>query len=92
MGIPISGPSYFYGNNMSVIHKTFRPESVFRKKSNSVCYYAFCEFVSMSKSLVVHIPRSENIADLMTKVIYGQRRKYLDRYIFFTILVTISHQ
>ena len=33
MGIPISGPSYIYGENMSVVHNTSRPESVLRKKS-----------------------------------------------------------
>ena len=33
MGIPISVPSYIYGDNMSVIHNTSRPESVLRKKS-----------------------------------------------------------
>eukprot|EP00978_Attheya_sp_CCMP212_P033355 scaffold134264_cov56-Attheya_sp.AAC.2 len=28
MGVPISGPTYIYGDNMSVIHNTQRPESV----------------------------------------------------------------
>ena len=36
MSIPIYGPSYIYGNNMSVVHNTFRPKLVMRKKSNSV--------------------------------------------------------
>eukprot|EP00978_Attheya_sp_CCMP212_P014462 scaffold36889_cov64-Attheya_sp.AAC.3 len=34
MGVPISGPTYIYGDNMSVIHNTQRPESVLKKKSN----------------------------------------------------------
>ena len=38
MGVPLSGPSYIYGDNMSVIHNTQRPESTLKKKSNSVCY------------------------------------------------------
>ena len=36
MVILIDGPSYVYGDNMSVIHNTQRPESTL-KKSNSIC-------------------------------------------------------
>ncbi len=36
MGIPIDGPAYVYGDNMSVIHNTQRPESILKKKSNAV--------------------------------------------------------
>ena len=52
MGIPISCPSYIYGDNMSVVHNTSRPESVLRKKSNSVCYHAVHQSVAMGESLV----------------------------------------
>ena len=40
MGVPISGPSYIYGDNMSVIHNNWRPESSLNKKSNCICYHA----------------------------------------------------
>ena len=32
MGVAVSGPSYIYGDNMSVIHNTQRPESMLKKK------------------------------------------------------------
>ena len=35
-GLPISGPSYIYGDNMSVIYNTQNPESTLKKKSNSI--------------------------------------------------------
>ena len=76
MGIPKSSPSYIFGDNMSVIHNIPRPESVLRKK-NSVCYHAVCESVAMSEFPVCHIPSKENVADLMTKVVYGHKRRYL---------------
>ena len=38
MGVPIDGPTYIYGDNMSVINNTSKPESVL-KKSNSICYH-----------------------------------------------------
>ena len=36
MGVGIAGPLYIYGDNMSVIHNTQRPESMPKKKSNSI--------------------------------------------------------
>ena len=71
MGIPISGPLYNYGDNMSVAHNTSRQESVLRKKSNSVCYHAIFESGAMGESLDGQIPSKENVADLMTKVFHG---------------------
>ena len=52
MGIPISGPLYIYGDNVSVVHNTYRPESALTKKSNSVCHHAVHESVAMGESLV----------------------------------------
>ena len=85
MGIPISGPSYIYGDNMSVIHNLSRPESVLRKKTNSVCYHAVHESVAMGDSLVGHIPSKKNIAGLLTKVLYGQKRRCLISNILYDI-------
>ena len=36
MGVPISGPSLVYGDNMPVIHNTQRPDSTLKKNSNSI--------------------------------------------------------
>ena len=63
MGIPISSPLYIYGDNMSIVHNTSRPELVLGKKSNSVCYHAVHESVAMGESLVGHIPSKENATD-----------------------------
>ena len=85
MDIPILGPSYIYGDNMSVIHNSSRPESFLRKKSNSVCYHAVNESVAMGESLVGHIPRKENIADLLVKVLCGLKRRHLFSNILYDI-------
>ena len=86
MGISMSGPSFIYADNISVIHSSSRPESVLRKKSNSVCYHAVHESVAMHESLDRHIPSKENIADLLTKVLYGEKRRYLVSNILHDIL------
>ena len=85
IGIPISGSSYIYGDNMSVIHNLSRPESILRKKINSVCYHTVHESVAMGESLVAHMPRKETIADLLTKVLYREKRRYLVSNILYDI-------
>ena len=40
MGVPVMGPTFIFGDNMSVINNTSRPESVLRKKCNEVCYHS----------------------------------------------------
>jgi hypothetical protein len=49
MGIPIDGPSYVYGDNMSVLHTTSNPESTLKKKSNSIAYHLVRESVAMDE-------------------------------------------
>ena len=50
MVVPISGPSYIYGDKMSFIYNNQRPESTLKKKSNYICYHAVCEFFAMGES------------------------------------------
>jgi ribosomal protein L31E len=86
MGVPISGPSFIYGDNMSVIHNTQRPESTLKKKSNQICYHAVRESIAMGESLTSHISSQENPADLATKLIPGgQKRNYLVSKILYDI-------
>ena len=70
---------------MSVIHNSSKPESVLRKKSNSVCYHAVRESVAMGESLVGHIPSKESVADLLTKVLYEHKRRYLVSNILYDV-------
>ena len=77
MGVPIEGPSYVYGDNMSVIHNTTKPESVLKRKSNSICYHFVRETVAMRECLSCHIPTEKNVADLLTKILFGSKRREL---------------
>ena len=86
MGVPLDGPSYVYGDNMSVINNTQKPESVLKKKSNSICYHAIREAVAMGEILTTHIATGENVADLATKVIMNQpKRDHLIGKLLFNI-------
>ena len=85
MGVSVPSPSYIYGDNMSVIHNTQRPESTLKKKSNSICYHAVRESVAMGESLTAHIPTKENKADLATKIVTGPTRRHLVSKILYDI-------
>jgi hypothetical protein len=37
MGIPLTGPSYIYGDNKSQVTNLYRPESTLKKKCDSIC-------------------------------------------------------
>jgi hypothetical protein len=75
MGVPIDGPSMIYGDNMSVIHNTQRPESTLKKKSNSVCYHAVREAVAMGECITAHVSTHDNPADICTKIMPGGRKR-----------------
>ena len=64
MGVPIDGPSYIYGDNKSAITNSTRPESVLKKKCNSICYHA-------------HISTHDNWTNFLTKVTSGPKRRRL---------------
>lgn len=90
MGVPLTGPSFIYGDNMSVIYNTSRPESTLKKKSNSICYHAVRESVAMGESLTGHISTHLNFADLLTKILYGQKRRDMVEGILYDIYDTVD--
>ena len=90
--IPISGPSCIYEDNTSALHNTSRPESVFRKKRNLVCYHAVCESIVMGKTLVGHIICSENGADLMTNSYVGKEGSTWSEKFSMIFMMNISHK
>jgi hypothetical protein len=87
MGVRISGPSYIYGDNMLVIHNTQRPESMLKKKSNSICYHTVRESVAMGESLTGHIGTNKTLTTLLRKYCMGRSGNTWYRS-FYTIFMT----
>jgi hypothetical protein len=78
--VALSGPTFVHGDNMSVVHNTQRPESVLKKKPNSICYHAVRESSAMGESIIGHVPSVDNPADICTTVVPGgQKRNQLIR-------------
>lgn len=85
MGIPLTGPSYIYGDNKSQVTNSTRPESTLKKKCNSICYHAVRESVAMGESMITHIRTENNHSDLMTKTTSGAKRRRLVGGILYDI-------
>jgi hypothetical protein len=77
MGIPLSEPTYIYGDNKSQVTNSPRPESNLKKKCNSICYHAIRESVAMGETQLTHIRTGENLADFLTKTTNGTERRKL---------------
>jgi hypothetical protein len=73
MGIPLSGPTFTYGDNKSQVTNSSRPESALKKKCNSICYHAIRELIAMGETLLMHIRTGENLADFLTKATSGAK-------------------
>ena len=79
MGIWINGPTYIYGDNTSVLSNASIPESVLKKKSNSIAYHFVRKGSSSDEWCVAYVPTSDNVADLLTKSLGGEKRTSLVR-------------
>ena len=77
MGILISGSLYVYGNNTTVVHNTSRPESVIRKKAIQYAIMQSMNQLPWVSPLLETYPAKNCCRPIMTKVLYGQKRKNL---------------
>ena len=85
MGVKIDGPTYIYGENVSIIHNTYSPESVLKNNSNYIWYHFVREAVAIMEYLTTHVPTAINWADLLTKVLFGKKRHELVQGVLFDI-------
>ena len=81
-------PAYIYGDNMSVVHNTSKPESTLKKKANLVCYHYIRKVVAADECRTGHISTHENPADIATKPLpSGDKKDYL-----VSKMTVFSHQ
>jgi len=77
MGVPIDGATKVYCDNDSVVKTTTRPESTLKKKHNAINYHRAREAQAAGHIRVAWIDGKHNLADVLTKVLVGERRRYL---------------
>ncbi len=75
-GVSIDRATNVYGDNMSIITNTSKPESNLSKQRNAVCHHRVRELCN-GETLKAYIPGAENPADLTTKVLSRSKYHYL---------------
>jgi hypothetical protein len=91
MGIPISGPSFVYCDNNSVVINSSRPASTLKKKSNSIAYHYVRESVARDEQRVTYENTTTNLADLLTKSVPGGTlRDYLVSQLLHDIVTAFA--
>jgi Reverse transcriptase (RNA-dependent DNA polymerase) len=76
MGIPCESPAFVYGDNQSVLANTTIPESVLKKKSQSIAYHFVREGSACDEWWTGYVSTHENESDLLTKVLpNGAKRR-----------------
>ena len=74
MGIRVDEPAFVFGDNQSVLATT-NPLSTLKKKSNAIAYQFVREGVARDEWRTAYINTHDNIADLLTKPLAGEKRR-----------------
>ena len=78
-GIPVEERSYMYSDNQSVLTGSTRPEYTLKKKYQSISFRFIKEGCAADEWRTTYINTSENISDLMTNPLSGDKRWQLIR-------------
>jgi hypothetical protein len=73
-GVPIEGPTNVFCDNRGVVKNASIPESTLMKKHNAINYHAVREAAAAGILRVGKEDGETNLADLLTKVLSGEKR------------------
>ena len=73
-GVPIEGPTNVFCDNRGVVKNVSIPESTLMKKHNAINYHAVQEAAAAGILRVGKEDGETNLADLLTKVLNGEKR------------------
>ena len=74
VGILVTAPTLVYRDNHLVLCNTTIPGSTPKKKSNIIAFHFVQEGCAFNKWRTTYINTHFNVADLMTKPLYGEKR------------------
>ena len=76
MGIPCNRPTYIEGDNQLVLSNASIPDSMIKKKSQSIAYFFVWEGSARDEWRVAYVKSNKNEADLLTKQLpHGEKQK-----------------
>ena len=79
MGVPFSGPSNIFMDNESVVKSALNSDAALKKKHVSIAYHKSREAFAAGIISIFWVPSNENLADLFTKTLSVEQRKFLFR-------------
>ena len=86
MGVPVTNPCFVYGDNQSVLWNTSVPDSMIKKKSNSIAYHFVREGCARNEWRTTYVKTGQNSSDVLTKSLpSGEDRKRKVRWILYDI-------
>jgi len=86
MGIPCEDLTFVFGDNQSVLWNTTIPDSVLKKKSNSVVCYFVRKGCARDEWQTMYVNTHENPADLiLTKPLSSEKRAIFVKMIQYHI-------
>ena len=84
-GITVEETSYMYGDNQSVLAGSTRSESTLKKEAQSITFHFILEGCVVDECRTTYINTLENISDLMTKPLSGEKQWPLVRMLLHHI-------
>ena len=75
MGISCDDPTFIYGDNQSVLANTTIPDSMLKKKSQSIAYHFVREEAARDEWQTTYVNTHENEADLLTKQLPSDEKR-----------------
>ena len=93
LGVPVEGPSWIFGDNKSVVTSSTIPSSMLKKRWNALSYHQVREAIAAGIVNVIHLPGSENPADVLTKFLpHRNAYKLMKEFLFCTSRRNLSDQ
>jgi hypothetical protein len=76
MGVSVVGPAYIHGDNQSILASCGIPDSVLKKKSQSIACHFVREGAARDEWRTSHVNTHDNESDLLTKLLpSGEKRR-----------------
>ena len=75
-GIPVVGPACIHGDNQSILASCGIPDSVLKKKSQSIAYHVLREGAARAEWCTSYVNTNDTESDLMTTLLpSGEKRQ-----------------
>ena len=83
LGVPVEGPAWLFGDNLSMIKSTTIPSSTLKMKHNAIAYHRIREAIASGIVHLQHVNSTENLADILTKPLGHQAHFKLMKPVLF---------